>query len=113
MDDKGRLWRHVHKALILLDFLLHSGSPYVVEYAVDNLYTVKTLREFQFIDESGLDQGANVREKAKAMTSLLMDRSRLDAERKNRNRGYSRPGHGDSALNHYSGQHASSSSRIP
>ncbi|KAI9501527.1 hypothetical protein BX070DRAFT_194066, partial [Coemansia spiralis] len=59
MNDKGKHWRHVFKALIVLDFLLHAGSPYVVEYAVDNLFIVKTLREFQHIDDSGYDQGAN------------------------------------------------------
>ncbi|KAJ2708367.1 hypothetical protein H4S00_006957, partial [Coemansia sp. D1744] len=75
MNDKGRLWRHVFKALVLLEYLLYSGSPYVVEYAIDNLFVVKTLREFQHIDESGLDQGANVRTKAKELTAVLSDRS--------------------------------------
>jgi epsin len=31
----------------------------VVRYARENIYIVKTLKEFQYIDEDGKDQGAN------------------------------------------------------
>ncbi|KAJ2781855.1 hypothetical protein H4R18_002618 [Coemansia javaensis] len=116
MNDKGRLWRHVYKALVLLDYLLRAGAPYVVEYSIDNLFIVKTLREFQHIDKSGLDQGANVREKAKALTALLSDRSRLEAERKSGNWMGGRPGFGGHPGGHpgghYNGHYASSSSRL-
>ncbi|KAG5462518.1 MAG: ENTH domain-containing protein [Olpidium bornovanus] len=61
LNDSGKNWRHVFKvsALTLLDYCLHTGSENVVAYARKNLYIVKTLREFQFIDEDGRDQGAN------------------------------------------------------
>jgi hypothetical protein len=35
------------------------GSENVVRYARENLYIVKTLKEFQLIDEDGKDQGSN------------------------------------------------------
>jgi len=35
------------------------GSENVVKYARENLYIVKTLKEFQYIDEEGKDQGSN------------------------------------------------------
>ncbi|CAG8702375.1 10274_t:CDS:2, partial [Racocetra persica] len=59
LNDHGKNWRHVFKALTLLDYCLHVGSKEVVTYAKDNLYVVKTLREFQYIDDDGKDQGAN------------------------------------------------------
>lgn len=31
----------------------------MVKYAKDNVYIVKTLKEFQYIDEDGKDQGSN------------------------------------------------------
>lgn len=31
----------------------------MVKYAKDNIYIVKTLKEFQYIDEEGKDQGSN------------------------------------------------------
>ncbi|KAI8601533.1 hypothetical protein EDD21DRAFT_105410 [Dissophora ornata] len=84
MNDKGKNWRHVFKALTVLDYLLHVGSENVVRYARENLYIVKTLKEFQFIDEEGKDQGSNVRQKAKDITALLSDEARLKEERRSR-----------------------------
>ena len=68
----------------MLDYLLHAGSENVVIYFRDNLYLVKTLKEFQFVDEYGKDQGANVRQKAKDITNLLTDEARLRQERRSR-----------------------------
>ena len=65
----------------MLDYLLHSGSENVILYCEDNIYVIKTLREFQYIDDYGRDQGANVRQKAKDITNLLLDRRRLAQER--------------------------------
>lgn len=72
------------QALTVLDYCLHAGSENVVIYFRDNVYIVKTLKEFQFIDEYGKDQGANVRQKAKDITNLLQDESRLREERLSR-----------------------------
>ncbi|EJD00537.1 ENTH-domain-containing protein [Fomitiporia mediterranea MF3/22] len=84
LNDKGKNWRHVFKALTVLDYLLHNGSENVIIYFRDNLYIIKTLKEFQYVDEYSKDQGANVRQKAKDITNLLQDESRLREERRNR-----------------------------
>ncbi|KAI9278885.1 hypothetical protein BDA99DRAFT_554484 [Phascolomyces articulosus] len=85
LNDKGKNWRHVFKALLVLDYCLHVGSDNVVLYAKENVYVVKTLKEFQHIDDNGRDVGANVRQKAKDITSLLVDDARLKEERQSRN----------------------------
>ncbi|KAJ7615044.1 epsin domain-containing protein [Mycena polygramma] len=84
LNDKGKNWRHVFKSLTLLDYLLHQGSENVIIYFKDNLYVIKTLKEFQYVDEEGKDQGGNVRAKAKDITSLLQDEGRLRTERRAR-----------------------------
>ncbi|TFK51276.1 ENTH-domain-containing protein [Heliocybe sulcata] len=84
LNDKGKNWRHVFKSLTLLDYLLHAGSENVVIYFRDNLYIIKTLKEFQYVDEYGKDLGANVRQKAKDITNLLQDEGRLREERRSR-----------------------------
>ncbi|ANB11541.1 Ent2p [Sugiyamaella lignohabitans] len=84
LNDKGKNWRHVMKALTVLDYIIHTGSENVVLWCKDNLYIIKTLREFHYIDESGRDQGASIRSKAKELTSLLQDDDRLREERSNR-----------------------------
>lgn len=53
-------------------------------YFRDNIYIIKTLKEFQYIDEDAKDQGANVRQKAKDITNLLQDEGRLREERRAR-----------------------------
>ncbi|GAA5940294.1 epsin [Sporobolomyces koalae] len=84
LNDKGKNWRHVFKSLTVLDYILHAGSENVVHYFRENLYIVKTLKEFQYIDEDGKDQGANVRQKAKDITSLLLDEKRMKNQRATR-----------------------------
>ncbi|KAG8215842.1 hypothetical protein J3R82DRAFT_7785 [Butyriboletus roseoflavus] len=84
LNDKGKNWRHVFKSLTVLDYLLHAGSENVVLYFKDNLYIIKTLKEFQYVDEDGKDCGANVRQKAKDISNLLSDAGRLREERRNR-----------------------------
>lgn len=61
LNDKGKNWRHVLKALKVLDYCLHEGSELVVTWARKNVYIIKTLREFQYIDEDGRDVGQNGR----------------------------------------------------
>ncbi|CDH57760.1 enth-domain-containing protein [Lichtheimia corymbifera JMRC:FSU:9682] len=84
LNDKGKNWRHVFKALLLLDYCIHVGSENVVLYAKENIYVIKTLKEFQHVDDNGRDVGANVRQKAKDITSLLLDDARLKDERRQR-----------------------------
>ncbi|KAG4304945.1 hypothetical protein PORY_001620 [Pneumocystis oryctolagi] len=83
MNDKGKNWRHVFKALTVLDYCLHSGSENTVKWAKDNIYIIKTLREFNYISDDGKDQGSNIRIKARDITELLQDDERLRSERKN------------------------------
>jgi epsin len=42
-----------------LDYCLHEGSELVVTWARKNVYIIKTLREFQYVDEEGRDVGQN------------------------------------------------------
>ena len=57
LNDKGKNWRHVLKSLKVLDYCLHEGSELVVTWARKNVYIIKTLREFQYMDEEGRDVG--------------------------------------------------------
>ncbi|KAK9449543.1 uncharacterized protein V1518DRAFT_416287 [Limtongia smithiae] len=73
LNDKGKNWNHVYKALILLDYCIRAGSEDTVRWAKDNIYMIKTLREFVHVDEEGRDQGQAIRTKAKELTTLLRD----------------------------------------
>ncbi|XP_036612189.1 epsin-3 isoform X4 [Trichosurus vulpecula] len=81
LNDSGKNWRHVYKALTLLDYLLKTGSDKVAHQCRENLYTIQTLKDFQYVDRDGKDQGINVREKVKQVMGLLKDEERLKQER--------------------------------
>ncbi|KAI5944481.1 Epsin-3 [Manis javanica] len=81
LNDSGKNWRHVYKALALLDYLLKTGSERVAQQCRENLCTIQTLKDFQHIDRDGKDQGVNVREKVKQVMALLRDEERLRQER--------------------------------
>uniref|UniRef100_A0A182QGI2 ENTH domain-containing protein n=1 Tax=Anopheles farauti TaxID=69004 RepID=A0A182QGI2_9DIPT len=79
-NDHGKNWRHVYKALLLLEYLIKTGSEKVAQQCKENIYAIQTLKEFQYMEE-GKDQGMHVREKAKQLVSLLKDDERLKNER--------------------------------
>ncbi|CAM4445978.1 unnamed protein product [Leuciscus chuanchicus] len=81
LNDHGKNWRHVYKALTLLDYLAKTGSERVAQQCRENAFTIQTLRDFQYVDRDGRDQGVNVREKAKHLVALLRDEERLRQER--------------------------------
>lgn len=98
LNDSGKNWRHVSKvgrqsilsdililkALTLLDYLVQCGSEKVTTFAQKNLYLIRTLKEFQYIDDEGADRGASIREKSKQLTDLLTDDERLAEAKKTR-----------------------------
>ncbi|XP_032175550.1 epsin-2 isoform X3 [Mustela erminea] len=81
LNDHGKNWRHVYKALTLLDYLIKTGSERVAQQCRENIFAIQTLKDFQYIDRDGKDQGINVREKSKQLVGLLKDEERLKAER--------------------------------
>lgn len=80
LNDHGKNWRHVYKSLILLEYLIKTGTEKVAQQCKENIFAVQTLREFQYLEE-GKDQGTHVREKAKQLVQLLKDDERLKNER--------------------------------
>ncbi|KAL4778796.1 hypothetical protein BJX76DRAFT_121719 [Aspergillus varians] len=101
LNDKGKNWRHVLKSLKVLDYCLHEGSELVVTWARKNVYIIKTLREFQYVDEESRDVGQDVRVAAKELTALVLDEDRLRSERSDRKLWKSRV----SGLDDYHGGH--------
>lgn len=81
LSDHGKNWRHVYKSLVVLDYIIKTGSERVAQQCRENLFAIQTLKDFQFIDKDGKDQGMNVREKAKQLVALLKDEDRLKNER--------------------------------
>jgi len=81
MADTGKNWRHVYKGLQLLEYLIAHGSERVIDDAKDQIYTIRTLKNFQYVDEKGKDHGQLVREASKKMVAFLQDEKAIQEER--------------------------------
>ncbi|XP_037544965.1 epsin-3 [Nematolebias whitei] len=110
LNDHGKNWRHVYKALTLLDYLVKMGSERVAKSSRDNIFAIQTLKDFQYLDRDGRDQGVNVREKAKQLVALLKDEERLKKERSHALKTKSRLGVGSNSSSSSSSMGVSSSS---
>lgn len=82
LKDNKKNWRRVYKALLLLAYLIRNGSERVVTSAREHIYDLRSLENYNFIDENGKDQGINVRQKVKEMVEFIQDDDRLREERK-------------------------------
>uniref|UniRef100_A0A673XS06 Clathrin interactor 1 n=1 Tax=Salmo trutta TaxID=8032 RepID=A0A673XS06_SALTR len=82
LKDNKKNWRRVYKALLLLAYLIRNGSERVVTSAREHIYDLRSLENYHFVEESGKDQGINVRQKVKEMVEFVQDDDRLREERK-------------------------------
>ncbi|CAG7730530.1 unnamed protein product [Allacma fusca] len=80
LNDHGKNWRHVYKSLVLLEYLIKTGSERVAQQCKENIFAIQTLKDFQYFEDNK-DQGLNVREKAKQLVTLLSSEERLKNER--------------------------------
>ncbi|PKA53407.1 Clathrin interactor EPSIN 2 [Apostasia shenzhenica] len=86
LNDTGKNWRHVYKALTVLEYLVGHGSERVIDEIRERLYLMlQTLSDFQYIDSSGKDQGNNVRRKSQILVSLVNDKEKVQEIREKAN----------------------------
>jgi len=83
LEDSGRNWRHVYKSLVLLDYLVRTGSERVARECRERAWAIQGIADsFDFAESTeGQDHAAGVRERARALTALLRDDDRLRNER--------------------------------
>ncbi|KAI3873432.1 hypothetical protein MKW98_008084 [Papaver atlanticum] len=81
INDTGKNWRHVYKALTVLEYLVGHGSERVIDEIKEHAYQISTLSDFQYIDSSGRDQGSNVRNKSQSLVALVNDKERIQEAR--------------------------------
>lgn len=83
LEHRKDSWRRCYKSLLLLDHMARTLPDRQVrdlERLIPLLNTIA--RSFYHTDSKGVDQGHNVRERAKKLTALLQDPEYLASERK-------------------------------
>ena len=48
---------YIMQALVVLEYLIKTGSERVWKQCKDNLFSIQTLKDFQYTDKDGKDQG--------------------------------------------------------
>eukprot|EP01086_Lenisia_limosa_P004488 TRINITY_DN1986_c0_g1_i1.p1 TRINITY_DN1986_c0_g1~~TRINITY_DN1986_c0_g1_i1.p1 ORF type:complete len:454 (-),score=81.80 TRINITY_DN1986_c0_g1_i1:28-1311(-) len=81
-DEKGKNWRAVMKALLLLEYLVKGGSEDVAKFALERIYAINTLKSFNYVDpKTQTDHGLSIRTRAGKLTELLQDKDLYNDER--------------------------------
>ncbi|KAL8279384.1 hypothetical protein RQP46_008196 [Phenoliferia psychrophenolica] len=72
LEATGDDWRHVLKALTLLEYLFQNGHSGVLSYYRENPNIIKALKEFKHL-EGDKDRGSQVRRKASELSRKVLD----------------------------------------
>ncbi|KAJ5570424.1 Epsin-1 [Penicillium hispanicum] len=82
LNDQGRDWQGVLKALKVLDYCLREGPELFVIWAARNIDTIRPLCEFPY----ARDVGADIRTAAREIVPWVLDMERKRQERVQRKR---------------------------
>ncbi|KAL0210358.1 hypothetical protein RCL1_004794 [Eukaryota sp. TZLM3-RCL] len=80
LSSPAKNYLHIHKALILLEYLILHGSDSVLEQTRSQIYRVRTLKDFHHTNEEGKDVGKPIKARCRRIVELLTDESLLTAE---------------------------------
>ncbi|XP_039142817.1 clathrin interactor EPSIN 1-like [Dioscorea cayenensis subsp. rotundata] len=79
--DTGQNWRHVYKALSVIEYLVANGSESALNDILEHSYQISSISGFEYVEPNGKDVGINVRKKVETILALLDDRERIQAAR--------------------------------
>ncbi|GAB2270113.1 hypothetical protein Dimus_005022 [Dionaea muscipula] len=77
LGETGKAWRHVYKALTVVEYLVANGSERAVDDIIEHTFQISSLTSFEYVEPSGKDIGINVRKKAETIVSLLNDKEKI------------------------------------
>ena len=80
---EGKHWRQCYKSLLVLEQLCTKGPAKIAASVKEHaLYIIGDIAQsYSHVDEKGVDQGLNVRERAKKLKALVTDFETLEEER--------------------------------
>ncbi|XP_062184749.1 clathrin interactor EPSIN 1-like [Phragmites australis] len=81
LTERGSKWRHVYKALTIIEYLIANGSERAVDDILDHYSKISVLSSFEYVEPNGKDAGINVRKKVETILGILNDKERIKAVR--------------------------------
>ncbi|XP_068648700.1 clathrin interactor EPSIN 1-like [Aristolochia californica] len=77
LTDTARNWRHVYKALSVIEYLVANGSERAVDDIVEHSFQISSLSSFEYVEPNGKDMGINVRKKVETIMGLLNNKDKI------------------------------------
>nr|XP_043628762.1 clathrin interactor EPSIN 1 [Erigeron canadensis] len=81
LTETDRNWRHVYKALAVIEYLVANGSERAVDEIIEHTFQISSLSAFEYVEPNGKDSGINVRKKVENIAALLNDKDKIQAVR--------------------------------
>ncbi|KAK9065547.1 hypothetical protein SSX86_014948 [Deinandra increscens subsp. villosa] len=81
LTETDRNWRHVYKALAVIEYLVANGSERAVDDIIEHTFQISSLACFEYVEPNGKDSGINVRKKVENIVLLLNDKDKIQAAR--------------------------------
>ncbi|MFS7928719.1 putative ENTH domain, clathrin interactor EPSIN 1 [Helianthus anomalus] len=81
LTETDRNWRHVYKALAVIEYLVANGSERAVDDIIEHTFQISSLSCFEYVEPNGKDSGINVRKKVENIVALLNDKDKIQAAR--------------------------------
>lgn len=84
LTDTGPNWRHVYKALTVIEYLVANGSESALDDILAHISWISAISEFEYVEPTGKDVGINIRIKVETILALLNDKEKIQAIRDKR-----------------------------
>ncbi|XP_050126172.1 clathrin interactor EPSIN 1-like isoform X4 [Malus sylvestris] len=81
LSETGKDWRHVYKALAVIEYLVSHGSERAVDDIIEHTFQISSLSSFEYVEPSGKDNGINVRKKVETIVALLNNKDKIQEVR--------------------------------
>ncbi|XP_040998725.1 clathrin interactor EPSIN 1-like isoform X2 [Juglans microcarpa x Juglans regia] len=81
LAETGKDWRHVYKALAVIEYLVAHGSERAVDEIIEHTFQISSLSSFEYVEPSGKDMGINVRKKVENIVALLNNKDKIQEVR--------------------------------
>ncbi|XP_019051658.1 PREDICTED: clathrin interactor EPSIN 1-like [Nelumbo nucifera] len=81
LSDTGRNWRHVYKALAVIEYLVAHGSERALDDIIEHTFQIASLSGFEYVEPNGKDMGINVRKRSETIVTLLNDKDKIQGVR--------------------------------
>ena len=81
LQCKPKEWKRIAKAIHVFDYLVKNGAPRCIQDIKDDLYKIRAFNDFVYKDSNKVEQGYELRDKAKALCDLVTEPGKLQYER--------------------------------